>query len=339
MPNVNIEVSILLSTQDFKIVGDVEYDKFGDGMCVEGHRIKYGIEIVDEDNNIYVFGNQCVAKPFILKQWKLKPEMLDNPDVMKAGRYLWIIARDGLDDYVGEIPHPEDLDWDFEELKKRLKTIVFGAKRTKKVEIKKMMKQEKMKRRMRQFKTVNTKQCELVNKLIIKIKRLKENNMVGILNSFYKEFIVSVIGNHQELKILSEKQMTIIEKIIVLKEEAEVKGSLNDKITKVINLVDILGDWDKKFIFSLQSQYYEKGTLSEKQKNKLDEILERNEQFKEYIGGKMTTWITEQKVGISGVHGIVKYVKAMAKSGKAVLVVYEVEEKLYENWIPISHIK
>ncbi len=338
MPIVNIEVSILLSTQEFKIVGDVEYDSFGDGVCAEGHPIKYGIEIEDEHKNIYVFGNQCIAKPFILKQWKLKLKMLDNPDVMKAGRYLWVIARDGLEDYIDDIPHPKNLNWDFKELKNRLKTIVLGAKKVKKVKIKELMKQERMKSKIEYFKNTHKKQYELINNLISKIKRLKKNNTLGILNDFYRGFIVSVIGQHHELKVLSEKQMVIIGKILQLKEEAEVKGNLNDKITKAISLVDVLGEWDKNFIFSLQSQYYEKGTLSEKQKNKLDEILEKNEQFKEYIGKEMTTWITEQKVGISGVHGIIKSIKTMAKSGKAVLAVYEIEGKLYENWVPISQV-
>ncbi|KKM96853.1 hypothetical protein LCGC14_1173940 [marine sediment metagenome] len=340
MPNVNIEVSILLSTQDFKIIGDIEYNKFGDGICAEGHPIKYGIEVEDEHKNIYVFGNQCIAKPFILKQWKLKLKMLDDPDVMKAGRYLWIIARDGLENWVDNIPHPKDLNWDFKKLKEKLKTIVLNAKKTKRVNLKEIMKQEKMKIWIEDFKATHKEQCKLMDDLVIKIKRLKDNNVLGILNDFYRGFVVSIVGQHRELKTLSKRQMIIIKKILQLKEESEVKGSLDDKITMAVDMIENLGEWDKKFIFSIQSQFYEGRELSKKQKNKLDELLEKNKQFKEFIGKDMTTWITEQKVGdTGGFHGVIKSVKAMAKSGKAILAVFEVNYNEYEAWIPVSQIE
>lgn len=344
MSRINIETSILLSTQKFKIIGEVEYEKFGAGLCVEGHPIKYGIEVEDEGGNIYVFGSQCIAKPFILKHWNLKPEMLDSPDVMQAGRYLWVIARDGLENFITGIPHPKDLDWNFKKLKEQLRVIVANAKKTKNIELKRLMKQEKMKAKMGQFKLTHKEQCELIDELIKKMRRLKESNMLGILNGFYKEFVVSIVGHHRQLRILSEKQKVIIKRILELKEtysEAEEQnGELYGKITKAVGMVENLRNWDREFVFSVQSQFYTKGTLSEKQINKLDEILEKNEQFKEFIGKNMTTWITEQKVGdTGGLYGVIKSVKAMAKSGKAILCIFEVNYNEYESWVPVSHIK
>jgi hypothetical protein len=343
MSKINIETSILLSTQEFKIVGEVEYTNFGDGICVEGHPIKYGIEVEDEQGNIYVFGSQCIAKPFILKHWNLKLEMLDDPDVMRAGRYLWVIARDGLEDFVDNVPHPEDLDWNFKELKEQLKVIIAKAKKTKRVQLKELMEKEHMKFYVEKFKANNAEQFDLIRGLVEKLKGLKESNKLGILNSFYKEFSGSVIDQHRRMKVLSDKQKAIIKRIIDLKETYDdVKtenADLQSKITKAVNMVDTLGDWDREFIFSIQSQFYDKGSLSEKQENKLEEILNKGDQYSEYIGREMSSWITGQKVGTSDVRGVIKSVRTIAKSGKAILCTFEVNGQLYEEWVPVSQLK
>jgi len=335
---INIDTSIILATQDFKIIGEVEYDEYGQGSCCEGHPIKYGIEVSDEEGNIFIFGNECIAKPFILKHWELEPEMINNPDVIKAGKYLWIIARDGLADYIEDIPHPKDLQWDFKKLKEILKEIVVGAKKKKNKYLKELKKQEKWKMYEEQFEDNYPEQYNLIEQLIKKVKRLKDNNTINLLNSWEKEFIVSVIGQHKTLKVLSEKQLSIIERLLtVAKPDKNLDKEINNKITRLINMVDKFDDYNTEFIFSIQRQFYDKGTLTEKQLNHMDKILDGDNELQQYVGREMRSWITEKKVGISGVRG--KIVSVLRKTGMAIQCNFEVNGEIFDDvWIPISQI-
>ncbi len=331
---INIESSIYLATQDFKIVGDIDY---GDrsGMCVEGHSIRYGVEIEDQNGNIYVFGNVCVAKPFILKFWKLEPKMLDDENVIKAGRYLYIIAKDGLRDYMNEVPTPEDLNWDFKKLKEKLREIVSKAKKEKSKHLKILSRDLVEKVKMEKFKKTHKLQFELVQKLLDKLKSLKERDLLFLLNNWEREFVISVISQHRSMRIFSERQVNIIEKIISKRDDTEdLDEEISSKLTKAISILDKLSEKEREYIMSFQSQFYSKGSLSDKQLNLLDNLINRD--FDIYVGRELSEWITKQKTDING-HG--KIISVEAKTEKAILCQFVINDMEYKSWIPLSQLK
>lgn len=330
MSKINIEASIHLATQDFKIIGDVDYLEFGAGMCCEGHSIRYGIEVEDENGEIYVFGSQCIAKPFILKHWNLKPEMLDNEDVIRAGKYLWVIKRDDLLAHTGNIPTPEDVNFDFKLLKEKLKVIVRNAKKGKRAAIKKLMREERMKDVIKNFNDNNLKQVELIKKL----REVSKNSQN--FNEWECEFIMSVFNQNLSLKKLSDKQLKIIERLVSVPEEAD--SVIGEKLKKISN-IKTLDDWSNNFVISVRKQYQMKGTLSEKQINLLDKILKDNTtEYSEYIGAEMSKWITNEKSGIIDSCG--KIVKVIRVSEKAILANFAVNDIIFkEIWIPKSQLE
>jgi len=333
MTSINIDASLMLASQDFKYVGEVEYEQFGGGMCVEGHPIKYGIELADENNNIYVFGSTCVYKPYVLKQWKLDKEMLDNPNVIRAGRNLWIIARDGLSDYISEIPHPKDYEWDFVKLNEILKQIVSKAKSTKKAKEKRLLKEASAKAKVEDFRKRNKIQHDLVVKMAQKLKTLKEENKLQLISDWDHEFIISVINQHNSLRILSDKQLKIIQRIINYPTEITGDSEIEKLLLSATKKLNTLNEREQEFILSFQRQYYAKGMLSEKQMEVLHRIIYSDNN--KYVGAQMTKWITEQKTGIDAI-GII--ISVEAKTEKALLAKFKVEDKVYKNWIPISQV-
>lgn len=335
---INIETSIYLATQEFKIVGEVEYEKFGAGRCCEGHPIKYGVELSDEEGNIYVFGSTCVYKPFVLKHWELDSNQLEDPNVMRAGRNLWIIARDNLKDYITEIPHPKDLDWDFVKLNEKLKVIVANAKKTKKTHLKKLAMETKTKLRIERFRKTNETQCELIRALVKKVKYLKEKGELGLLSSWEREFIVSIIGQHRDMRVLSEKQRAIMERIInteisIEKHSAENK-EIAEKLTKAVKSLGNLSIKEHELILSFQNQFFRKGSLSERQLEVLDNIIHSDSN--KYIGIKMKSWITEQKSGLEGKYGVIKSVEV--ETARAILCKFDVDGTEFKSWVPKSQL-
>lgn len=336
--NISVENSLFLSTRDFEIIGEVEYDQFGGGMCCEGHPIKYGIELQDTDGDIYVFGNTCIYKPFVFKHWNPVVGDLENPDLMKAGRNLWIIARDNLKDYITEIPHPRDLNWDYAKLNEKLKAIVANAKKSKKTYLKKIAMETQTKARKERFRKANEVQHGLIKQLITKLKFVKEKNMLGLLSEWEREFIVSIIGQHRDMRILSERQKAIMERIInteitVEKHSAENK-EIAEKLTNAVKHLKDLNPKEREYILSFQNQFFRKGSLSERQLEVLDSII--HSESNKYIGIKMRSWITEQKSGFEGERGVITSVEA--ETGKAILCNFTVRDMEFKSWVPKSQL-
>lgn len=333
---INIDTSLYLATKDFEIFGEVDYETFGAGRCVEGHPIRYGIEVADGEGNIFIFGNTCIYKPFVLKHWELDESRLEDPNVAKAGRNLYIIARDNLADYVNDLPHPKDLDWDFGKLNEKLKNIVKTAKKTKNKHLAKLKHEIMYKKQIENFKKAVPDQFELMGMLKQKIHRLKENDMLGVLSNWEREFIISINTQHRDMRIFSDRQIEIINRILDKNENRSkfLKGKedIVKLITKATTNIDKYNDRNIQFILSLQSQFYSKGFLSERQVEVLRDIVDQD--YSKFIGKMVKSWIIEKNFGISNTNGVVLDVEV--KTEKAIKGTIQVGEVKFDGWIPIS---
>jgi len=335
---INIDTSLYLATTDFKIVGDVDYGEFGAGRCTEGHPIRYGIEVEDGEENVYVYGNTCIYKPFVLKHWNLKPKMLEDENVAKAGRNLYIIARDELADYVNEVPHPKDFDYNFGQLNKELIKIVKKAKIQRNTVLKEQLKQAKFRKQYDDFNKKNREQALLLKKLSEKVKQLRIDNKLGLLSKWEKtEFIPSIVSQHKNLRILSEKQLSIIQRIIDYK-IAKVTGldiEVSKAFTRILKPVTFkkLDQKNKDFILSLQNYFYKYGQLTPKQLKVFKRILSQSDgALNKYKGMKVNPWLIEQKTGFDD-HGYITEIEV--ETEKALLCIVKLQKNgEFKGWIP-----
>jgi hypothetical protein len=339
---INIDTSLYLSTQDFKIVGEVDYGEFGAGRCVENHPIKYGIEVADESGDIYVYGNTCIYKPFVFKHWQLTAAHLEDPNVEPAGRNLYIIARDELEDYINNIPHPKDpeIDWNFEKLNKILKKVIKDAKSKKNKHTVELRKQKTYKAKKEKWNTTHKEQCDLMTALEAKDGILQENNMFELIDKdgFYDEFIGSVLDQHSDMRDMSEKQIAIINKILDFpetREEVEAASqTVSTLLTKGISNLQSYSENEREYILSFQTQFYKYGRLSPKQIAVLTNIVEDNKS--QYIGRLMTSWITGKKTSIPDTNA--KIIGVSRETQKALLAKFEVNGISFEDWVPKSQL-
>ena len=333
---INIDTSLYLATKDFKIVGEVDYEEFGAGRCTEGHPIRYGIEVDDGEGQIFIFGNTCIYKPFVLKHWELNESKLENPNVAKAGRNLYIIARDNLADYVNDIPHPKDLNWNFELLNTKLKNIIRDAKKAKTKHLVELKREINYKKRIKQFKNSVPDQFELMEGLKQKIQRLKESDMLGVLSNWEREFVISINTQHKDMRIFSDKQIEIINRLLDKPEDKskfmDENSEISKIITKAVTNLSNYNDNTVEFILSLQSQFYSRGSLSERQIEVLKNIV--NQDFTKFIGMRVKSWIIQRNFGVSNMTGTV--VEVETKTAKAIKGTIQVGEVQFDGWVPIS---
>ncbi len=327
MSRINIENSLYLSNKEFEIVGMIDYGKFGAGTCVEGHPIRYGVEVKDSDGNVYVYGNVCIAKPFILKYWNLSEDQLNDEDVLRAGKYLWIIARDELGDFTKDIPHPKDVNYDFKKLAGILREIVKGARKKKSVHLKELMKVEGHKKKVAKFLTDNSEQHEIVKKLVTCFKK---NKQTKILTNWEKSFIISVVTQHNNMRVFSDKQLDVANKILKSKNEDRFQ-EITRILNKATNIVDKLNEDERQYLFSFQQLFFERGSLTDKQIEVLRSIVTTN--YDEFIGRSVKKWLMEKNFSISK-NGVIKDVET--RTPKAIKAFIEVDGKTFNSWVPIS---
>lgn len=215
---INIETSMKIANQGFKYLGSEDLGEFGAGICCEGHLIRYAHTLKTEDGEEYIFGSLCIYKPYVLKTWMdLVPiSDLQDSQLIRAGKWLWIIERDGLPVNREDIPSPKDFDGDYKALADALKNLALKAR--KKLKDEKKEEERKLKRiryeierkqAYENFGGMYPEQDSLIKKLVLKYSTEGEG-----MNNWEREFVASVVGQHRTLKVLSERQVAVIERIL-----------------------------------------------------------------------------------------------------------------------------
>jgi len=336
---ISVNLSLELVERGFTYIGTNDLGKV-DSICQEcGHPIRYENIYQDEQGNEYIYGSECMFKLYILLYWKdeIKGEDVENKQLQRAGKWLWIIHRDGYKKLVEKIPKPSDFDSNFKLLADELKNIVMSIRN-------KIKKEEKDERERELNK-------EIVNRESKKIISWLNSEKINFnsCNDWEKDFISSIYAKRIRFSLsLSDKQRVVLEKI---RERRPLKKPILDvakvSVTKegydmLVNIVKkenlrFLSDFDKEFVRSVAKQIKEKKSISERQFNTINNINEKCKKYNIYTNKCVSSWLINKKFGLDSV-GVIKTIKN--SSEKALFCDVIVGDKVfYDVWIPLSQIK
>jgi len=348
---IHIKLCLTLAKHGFKFLGTWDLGEVS-GFCQEcGHLIRYEQNFIDvQTKDEYTIGSDCMFKIYILSHWRtqIKEKDLENKDLQRAGKWLWIIHRDGYLNKMDEmLPQPKDYDGDFKKLADDLKVLVLKIR----INIKKEM--EEKKRR---------KEYELKQKILEEQKKVQEVYFQGWIisqeininncNDWEKNFLETMYKAEIKDWVLSDKQKSIFNRI---KDEKNIQQVVENNqnlgsvaiVNEVSKKVDYseLNDWEKEFMESIGQQVDAGSVLSQKQIEVLDKIDEKftngkeTEDFSDYIGKRVQSWLISDLSGIYTT-GIVKVVKKETNMAILcnVLVEDDSETILNEVWIPKSQL-
>lgn len=351
-----------LAKHGFKFLGTNDLETVS-GFCQEcGHPIRYEQFFKDiKLGNEFIIGSSCMFKIYILSHWKdqIKEIDLENKHLQRAGKWLWIIHRDGYLNRIGEdFPQPKDYDNDFKKLADDLKVLVIREKN----KIKKEIAEENM----------IIEQQKYLNRKAKTTQDWLESHCIDInkCNDWEKNFLDTMEEAYRKDWRLSDKQVDIFNRIKINKcIQNDVVNNQNIGLVAIVNDVSKkddysqLNDWEKNFMESIERQIDLGRILTQKQLNimqkiddklsiskETDEIVpidvdevvcnEINENCGGYIGRKVNSWLINNLTGI-WIEGIVNYVKKETDS--AILCNVFVKNSLdgilvEETWIPKSQL-
>ena len=349
---IHIKLCLMLAKHGFKFLGTNDLESVS-GFCQEcGHPIRYEQFFKDTKlGNEFTIGSNCMLKIYILSYWRdqIKEKDLENKDLQRAGKWLWIIHRDGyLNRIEGDLPQPRDYNNDFKKLANDLKNFVIKIR----TEIKKETVEKK---RIAEEKKRQKERDEYVSKQAQDVQKWFDSQGINIneCSDWEKGFLDTMYNAYKKGWILSEKQKNIFNRIKNEKSnqlDVETNQNLGSVaiVKDVSNEVDYsqLNDWEKEFMESVGQLVDSGHVLSEKQMeilDKIDEKLSNGKQIEEYnkfIGKKINSWLINRLSG-NMVEGIVKSVKKETDSAILcdVLVETSLEKILIEDtWIPKSQL-
>lgn len=308
------------------------------GFCNEcGHPIRYEQIFLDiETDEEYVLGSDCMFKIYVFKYWKeqIEEKDIENKDLQRAGKWLWIINRDHYTDRIeGRLPQPNDCE-NYKELADKLKNLVFKIRR--------------------EIKTENEakKMSQMEKKSEERAKNWFEDNNFDLdqCNEFEKDFLASMYKCYINGWTLSEKQQITFDKIKIkfsgetqVQEQTATKTDLDLMISSINDRFDELNSWEKEFMNSITEKQSYSGSLNHNTTYKQREVIERisgdlSKKVKqnEYVGRQTKTWIISQLTGDWNVGTILSVVRT---SEKAILCDVEANgQTLVEVWIPKSQL-
>lgn len=342
---IKVDLTMSVAEHGFEFVHEEDLGEVS-GVCDEcGHPIRYIEWYKDmEDDVEYGIGRTCQFKLYVFKMWRAditKDDLLDK-QLLRAGKWLWIIHRDGYLVRIENLPSPKDYD-SFSELADALKNLVFRIRaQIKREEAQKKKVEKKVKSNLLAEKQVE----DFYTKNGIKIDMCSDKD---------KNFLKTVQKCQMKGWSLSEKQLKWFENI---KERSEKPVEMTpqkseqyelvlDLSKKVENFWDNLTNWEQDFITSVSKQVENGRTLSEKQMKFVNKISDKvngnsseDEEQDELVGKRLKPWITNKKTGSYSL--IVVITSVIRKSAKAVLCNLEVKNGntyvMNEEWVPFTQI-
>ena len=349
---IHIKLCLTLAKHGFEFLRTNDLESVS-GFCQEcGHGIRYEQLFKDTKlGNEYIIGSDCMFKIYILSYWRnqIKEKDLENKDLQRAGKWLWIIHRDGyLSRIEGDLPQPKDYDNDFKQLADDLKVLVIKIR----VKIKKEIAEEK---RIAIDKKRQKEQDEYMNKQAQNIKDWFDSQGIDVnkCNDWERNFLDTMYQAYNKGWSLSDKQIDIFNRIKRKKSNQQgIKTNQNlgsvvviDKQSEYSNSSQ-LNDWEREFMVSIGKLVDSGYVLTKKQLETLDKIerkLSNDKLTKDYscfVGQKISTWFINSLIGNLD-EGIVESVKKETNSAILcdVLVGNTLEKNLIEDiWVPKSQL-
>jgi hypothetical protein len=339
---ISVNLALQLVKNGFQFVRTNDLGKTR-RICDEcGHKIRYEQVFMDLTCQIeYNFGSDCMFKIYILEQWEndVKEENLENSDLQRAGKWLWVISRDGYADRI-EIPKPSDFDNNYKELADHLKREVMRVRVEIRKENEKQRSEEERKNRVYSQST----------KILVWLERAGIN--WNACNEWEKDFLSSIYSKRIQYGCsLTDKQKGVYQKIKENKnritEDYEEEKQENQDTIELLEDVqtkdELLNGWEQEFIESVIVQSKFGRNLTESQWKKINEIVEKiskDESLNKYVGKKISSWLME-RLDNTETRGII--LTTTKETEKAVLCTYNNPETkqntTIEIWIPKSQIK
>ena len=348
---IHIKLCLTLAKHGFKFLGTWDLGVV-EGFCQEcGHLIRYEQNFVDvQTKDEYILGSSCMFKIYILSHWRgqISESDLENKHLQRAGKWLWIIHRDGYLNKMDEmLPQPKDYDNNFKKLADDLKVIVLKIR----AEIKREIEEEKRREKSRKL---LKEEVEYKKEHEQDILRWIDSHNINInkCNDWERNFLETIYKIEIKGLILSEKQNN---KFNMIKNEKGIQQvvEINQNFGSIVIVNEVskkvdyseLNEWEKEFMESITQQVDAGRVLSQKQMEKLDKIDEKLsngkkiEDYSDYIGKGVKSWLINDLSGI-WMSGTVKSVKK--ETDAAILCNVMVEDGseliLEEVWIPKSQL-
>jgi len=342
---IHIKLCLTLAKHGFKFLGTWDLGEV-EGFCQEcGHPIRYEQNFRDvQTGDEYTIGSKCMFKIYILSHWEkqIKEKDLENKHLQRAGKWLWIIHRDGyLERISEEIPQPKDYNEDFKQLADDLKSLVFKVR----VGIKKEKEEKRRQNKLDNY--INYHAQSVQNWFVsqgIDINKCDDWEKDFLNSIYYKLYVKNWSLSEKQNSILNRiKKKKSIKQDIVTNQNLGSVAIVNE-VSKYINDPQ-LSDWENEFMESTQQLVDAGHVLSQKQIEVLDKIDKKysndkeTEDYSDFIGMNVTCWLINKLTG-NWTEGVVKSVKNETKS--AILCDVSVEdslEKILEDvWIPKSQL-
>ena len=137
---IHVELSVRLVKHGYKFLGVNDLGEVA-GRCDEcGHPLRYEYKVKDlTDGRKYVLGSECIYKVVALQHWEkqISKEDLRKKQLLRAGKWRWIITRDRLMPYVDKIPEPKDYPKDYVRFADNMRSCVVRARKKLRIEQKK----------------------------------------------------------------------------------------------------------------------------------------------------------------------------------------------------------
>lgn len=347
---IHVELSVAIVKHGYDYIGVKD---LGDvvGKCEEcGHPIRYEHRVEDHTNGkTYVLGSECIYKLVALENWEsqISYEDLLKKQLLRAGKWRWILSRDGLLKYTTKIPEPKDYPKDYKKFADAMKDTVMAARRKRKEELKKesrqAYKEEMAKLRRKQVESGNKEWNKFLDKYNIDSLSLTMKE---------KDFLISVYRRERYGRSLSPKQQKWFDDI----KRKKVKGAKKTPLKTIeekegfskmpVSAFDILNDWEKKFIKDIKVKMERGDRLSDKQIAQANKLIAKMKSGKvetkpkvsgSYAGKRASPWIMKQKTGYMKWGEIDKVHK---ETEKAIYCDLRLGTTTFLNkWIPKSQVK
>ena len=285
---VNVSWSIYAAKHDYELVRVEDYgEKIG--LCFEGHDIRYGWVFKNEEGEEIVLGGVCQWKVFLFKQWKnLKEDEIDQ-GLLDIGVTLWKIKRDGLWEEVEQYIRINNPGIDLSVIPKKEKRELFN-KVLSNIYYKLFQAREK---RLKEEKLLKKKKIseDYLKKLLIDDRDFVELSQAKFVNPHDEDIRKSLVNyfrtsvlTYKKQKGWSENQRNLARVLLARNKGKSITTTDVRKKELIQMCVYIMEHTESGFFRDFLGNMIliigNDRKMSERQKSKLIEILERNIQKK-----------------------------------------------------------
>ena len=289
---IHVKLCLTLVKHGYKFVQTNDLG-IPEGFCQEcGHLIRYEQIYHDlKTNEVFSIGSNCMFKIYVLDHWRnqINEKDLENKDLQRAGKWLWIIHRD---DYLSRIeedlPQPKDYDNDFKKLADDLKVLVLRIRAKIKKEIAEENRIAEEEKRQKEREVYINRQEQDTQAWFV-----SEGIDISQCNDWERNFLDTMQEAYKKDWRLSDKQVDIFNKIKINKcIQKDVVSNQNLGSVAIVNDVSKkddysqLNDWEKNFMESIEKQVDLGRLLTQKQLNimqKIDDKLSNGKETDEIV--------------------------------------------------------